>query len=286
MPNQRKRKQSEIFINTKNKFVLRMEVSVKKIAIITGASSGIGREFALYIDKMLNSVDELWLIARRKNRLEELRENINKPCMVIDEDITDSGFAMRFEKMLKQENPGVRLLINCAGYGIVGSTIGMVKDVAIGMTDTNCLGLTSVTCLVLPYMIRNSRIINMASSAAFLPQPGFAIYAATKSYVLSFSRALNVELQDRGITVTAVCPGPVDTEFFNIAEDGHKRAWFKDLFMVNAADVAAKAMTDSINRKEMSIYGLPMKLFYVFAKAVPHRFILKIYGKFSKNIWK
>ena len=263
-----------------------MEVSVKKVAIITGASSGMGREFALYIDRRLSSIDELWFIARRRNRLEELRENINKPCIVIDEDITDAGFAMRFEKMLKQENPSVKLLINCAGYGIVGSTMGMVRDVAVGMADTNCSGLTSVTSLVLPYMLRNSRIINIASSAAFLPQPGFAIYAATKSYVLSFSRALNIELQDSEITVTAVCPGPVDTEFFNIAEDGHKRAWFKDLFMVNASDVVAKAMTDSINRKEMSIYGLPMKLFYILTKIIPHRFILKIYGKLAKNSWK
>lgn len=259
---------------------------MKRVAIITGASSGMGREFALYIDRMLKSIDEIWIIARRRYRLEELRDNINKSCIIIEEDITDSGFAMRFAKMLKQENPNVKLLINCAGYGIVGGMLSTVRDVAVGMADTNCSGLTSVTHMVLPYMSGNSRIINMASSAAFLPQPGFAIYAATKSYVLSFSRALNIELKDKGITVTAVCPGPVDTEFFNIAEDGHKRAWFKDLFMVNAADVVKKAMTDSINRKEMSIYGLPMKLLYILSKVVPHKFILEIYGIFMKNNWK
>lgn len=260
---------------------------MKRVAIITGASSGMGKEFAQYIDKRFGTIDELWLIARRRALLEELRETINKPCLVIDEDITDVGFAPRFAKMLKQENAGVKLLINCAGYGIMGGTEHMAREVAVGMVDTNCAGLTSVTHLVLPYMLKKSRIINIASSAAFLPQPGFAIYAATKAYVLSFSRALNVELRDREIYVTAVCPGPVDTEFFHIAEDGgHKRAWFKELFMANAADVVEKAVKDSVNRKEISIYGLPMKLFYLLTKAVPHRVILRFYGSFGKNSWQ
>lgn len=255
---------------------------MKKIAIVTGASSGMGKEFALKIDRKFSMIDEIWLIARRKERLEELREETNKPCLLIVEDINDSGFKGRFSKMLKQEAPQVKLLINCAGYGIIGAVDDAAPDVVLGMIDTNCKGLTSVTISVLPYMSKNSRIINLASSAAFLPQPYFAVYAATKSYVLSFSRGLNYELKDRDIFVTAVCPGPVATDFFSIAENGHKKAWFKELFMSEPADVINQAMGDAINKKELSIYGMTMKLFYLLTKLVPHRIILKIYSLFSK----
>ncbi len=251
---------------------------MKNIAIVTGASSGMGREFALKIDRMFKNIDEIWIIARRLDRLEELRDSINKPCIIVCEDITDSGFNIRFNKMLKQENVGVKLLVNCAGYGIIGSFGEAAHDVTVGMVNTNCAGLTSVTYMVLPYMVKNSRIINLASSSAFLPQPGFGVYAASKSYVLSFSRALRCEVKNRDISVTAVCPGPVATDFFSIAEGEHKRAWFKDLFMVNASDVVDKAIKDSIEKKEISIYGIPMKLFYLLTKIVPHRIILNIYS--------
>lgn len=250
---------------------------MKKVAIITGASSGMGKEFTLKIDRRFKNIDEIWIIARRRALLEELRENINKPCIIIDEDITDIGFYSRFSKMLKQENVQVKILVNCAGYGIIGKVDEAAYDVSVGMVNTNCGGLTTVTYAVLPYMSKNSRIINIASASAFLPQPNFAIYAASKSYVLSFSRALGGEVRDREIFVTAVCPGPVATDFFSIAEGNKKRPWFKDLFMVNASDVVDKALKDSIEKKDISIYGMPMKIFYLFTKIVPHKIILKIY---------
>lgn len=256
---------------------------MKRVAIITGASSGMGREFTLCIDKCFNSIDEIWLIARRKELLDEVRKEINKPCVLISGDITDSGFRNRFYMILKQESPQVKLLINCAGYGIIGAVDDTEPDVVLGMIDTNCKGLTSVTLSVLPYMSKYSRIINLASSSAFLPQPYFAVYAATKSYVLSFSRGLNYELKDRDIIVTAVCPGPVATDFFRIAEDGHKKAWFKELFMAEPDKVINQALKDSINKKELSIYGISMKLFYILTKIVPHRIILKIYSLFSNT---
>ncbi len=248
-----------------------MEKIWKKVAVITGASSGMGREFANLIDRELTCIDEIWLIARRRDRLEEVRDEIHKPSLIICSDVSEDSFADYYRKMLKQERAGIKLLINCAGYGIIGSVAETGYDVSVGMVKTNCEGLTTVTQLSLPYMLEKSRIINLASSAAFLPQPDFAIYAASKSYVLSFSRALNVELRERNIFVTAVCPGPVATEFFRIAEDGHKRAWFKDYFMADCYSVVKQALEDSMARKELSIYGTAMKILYILSKIIPHR---------------
>ena len=259
-----------------------MEKIWKKVAVITGASSGMGREFANLIDRELTCIDEIWLIARRRDRLEEVRDEIHKPSLIICSDVSEDSFADYYRKMLKQERAGIKLLINCAGYGIIGSVAETGYDVSVGMVKTNCEGLTTVTQLSLPYMLEKSRIINLASSAAFLPQPDFAIYAASKSYVLSFSRALNVELRERNIFVTAVCPGPVATEFFRIAEDGHKRAWFKDYFMADCYSVVKQALEDSMARKELSIYGTAMKILYILSKMIPHKIILKIMRIFSK----
>lgn len=250
---------------------------MKHVAIITGASSGIGKEFALKIDRKFNSIDEIWLIARRNDRLEELRYEINKSCKIFCEDITGEGFKDKFVNMLKQEKPNVKMLVNCAGYGIYGNVFEESIEVEKGMIDVNCTALTVVTLATIPYMTKNSRIINMASSAGFLPQPGFSIYAATKSFVLSFSRSLNRELKDKKIYVTAVCPGPVRTEFFTIAEKGKEKPAWKEMFMADAKDVVKLAIKDSMNKKEVSVYGVTMKLFALITKVLPHKLILDIY---------
>jgi hypothetical protein len=144
-----------------------------------------------------------------------------------------------------------------------------------GMIDVNCKALTNITYICLPYMRKNSRIIQMASSAAFLPQPNFAVYAATKSYVLSFSRALGEELRDRKIYVTAVCPGPVDTPFFDIAERTGSTLAVKKLTITTADKVVEQAINDSFHKREKSVCTPLIKGFEVVAKAVPHRAILE-----------
>ena len=151
------------------------------------------------------------------------------------------------------------------------------KDIT-GMIDLNIKALTLLCKGIAPYMSKNSRIINIASSAAFLPQPGFAEYAASKSYVLSLSRALNVELNKRGIHVTAVCPGPADTNFFNVAEsDGASSPAYKKLFMADSNKVVEKAIRDSINKSEVSVYGIWMNLFRWLCKIYPKSLILKFF---------
>lgn len=246
------------------------------IAIITGASSGIGREFVLQIASKYSKLDQIWIIARRKERLEELSNKLHSNVKIMTLDLTLDTDLKILENELKMNNSNVRLLVNCAGYGITGPFESEGYKEELGMITINCKALTAVTYLVLPYMKEHSRIIQIASAAAFLPQPDFAVYAASKSYVLSFSRALKYELYKRKISVTAVCPGPVDTEFFTISDPKDKSPHYKKLFRVQPKDVVTKALKDSSLGKELSIYGWPIKLIFILSKILPHKLILKI----------
>ena len=142
------------------------------------------------------------------------------------------------------------------------------------MIDTNCRSLTHMTLLCIPYMSKGSRIVNMASAAAFCPQPSFAVYAATKSYVLSFSRALRFELSKKGIVVTSVCPGPVKTEFFEIS--GTNVNILKKASMARADKVVRKALLDVRKMKEVSVYGTAINGARILTKLFPHRLIINI----------
>lgn len=246
-----------------------------KIAIITGASSGMGREFVKLIDGKLMCIDEIWVIARRKERLEQLKERTEIPLVLMEMDLTDKEQRLRLREILKEKQPQVKMLINCAGYGKIGLYEDIPAEDISGMIELNCLALTSVTYEVLPYMTKKSRIINLASSAAFLPQPKFAIYAATKSYVLSFSRALHEEVKKNGIFVTAVCPGPVRTEFFDIAQMTGEVAFYKKIMMANPTKVVEQALRDSLKGKTVSVYGGMMKAFRILCKFLPHQWLMK-----------
>ncbi|MBQ7358738.1 MAG: SDR family NAD(P)-dependent oxidoreductase [Lachnospiraceae bacterium] len=244
------------------------------VIIITGASSGMGREFALQMDAGFTNVDEFWLIARRQDALEQLAKEMSHKVRILAMDVTDEYAMDDLEQLLYEEDVTVRVLVNCAGYGLIGKFEDLDMEGQLGMLTTNCEGLTRLTYLCLPYMRPNSRVINLASSAAFMPQSGFAVYAATKAYVMSLSRALNNELYKKHIYVTAVCPGPVDTAFFDIAEKGGEMLAIKKYVMATPEAVVDKALRDSYFKKEVSVYSLPMKLFWWWSKLVPHKLIL------------
>ena len=246
------------------------------VVIITGASSGMGTEFALQLDNVFDSVDEIWLIARRKEEMLKVAECMEHTTRVLDMDVTKQEDMQRFKNLLLEEKPLIRMLVNCAGYGVMGEFSKQSMNDELGMIDVNCKALTQMTYLCIPFMRKNSRIIQLASSAAFLPQPNFAVYAATKSYVLSLSRALNEELRKKKIYVTAVCPGPVDTPFFDIAEKNGKTLAVKKLTLVTAEQVVKKAIADSFRKKRISVYGGFMQAFWVLAKVLPHQLILVI----------
>lgn len=252
-----------------------------KIAIVTGASSGLGREFVIQISEKYSKLDEIWVIARRRECLESLQTEASIPLRIFDYDLNDTNCLMALYEELESSNPDVKILVNSAGFGKAGAFCDGEYESQLGMIDTNCKALTALTYMVLPHMSKKSRIINFASAAAFVPQPYFAVYAATKSYVLSFSRALNAELMDRGIVVTAVCPGPVKTEFFEIANDKVKMPLYKRLAMARADKVVQKAIKDSAMNDELSVYGVKMQIFRILAKILPHRFVMKIAQKFN-----
>ena len=248
-----------------------------KIAVITGASSGMGREFTLAIDKKYGAVlDEIWVLARRKERLEELENKVKTRLRIFSIDLLQQESYGKYIEKLKKYNPTVGILVNSSGFGKIGDFSEISREDNLSMIDLNCQALTKVTYDTLPFMKKGGRIINLASSAAFLPQPGFAVYAAGKSYVLSFSQALKYEVMDRGIFVTAVCPGPVKTEFFHIAEENSQMPLYKKLVMANPVKVVDKALRDAMAGKTKSVYGLTMQAFQVLCKLVPHEWILKL----------
>lgn len=255
------------------------------IIVITGASSGIGREFALQMDRYFESIDEFWLVSRNRTRLKECADLLRHRTRIFAMDITDTNNLALLEEAAFRHNAVVRMLVNCAGYGIMGDFCEQDQELEVGMIRLNCAALTELTHRMIPYMRRGSRIIQMASSAAFLPQPDFAVYAATKAYVLSFSRALGEELKSTGIYVTSVCPGPVDTPFFEIAEAAGSTLAIKKYTMVSVQRVVALALRDSFRKRSMSVCSLPMKSFLILSKALPHGVLLKITELMKKKGW-
>ena len=264
------------------------------IAIITGASSGIGREFVRQIAED-SSLSEIWIIARRADKLDELVQECrmqNAECRIKEQELKIVPIAADITKKediekikSKLENPQfnilhsafcIKYLVNSAGYG----KLGLFKDADIeesaGMVDLNCTALTKLTGIVLPYMAKGSRIINIASAAAFMPQPKFAVYAATKAYVLSFSRALRAELKKQKIKVTAVCPGPVRTEFFDAAGTG--MAKIKKLFMADPVKVVRGSLRASRRNKAVYTHKFSMKSFRLLAKIIPKSWLMGFIG--------
>lgn len=250
-----------------------------KIAVVTGASSGLGKEFAKQITQLYKHLDEIWLVARRTELLEKLGKELPIPVRIFDGDLSRDYIYERIEKELDKTKADIRILVNSAGFGKVGVLEGADKAEHLGMVDINCRALTKMCMICIPYLHRGSRVVNVASIAAFAPQPGFAVYAASKAYVHSFSYALAEELRKKGIFVTAVCPGPVSTEFFD--RSGELPGGSRNLVKSDAAKVVSQALLDAVNRKGSSIYGIPMKASRIATKILPTKAVSMIMKKIN-----
>lgn len=244
-----------------------------KIALITGATSGFGRIYATMADEKFKSIEEYWLVGRNVGNLMDLSEEMKHRVKLIPYDLSSMESLRKIKAMLKEEKPVIKILVNAAGFGETGLVENQDEETLASMIEVNCRALTYLSRICIPYMKKNSRIINFASVAAFMPQPSFAVYAATKSYVLSFTRALNCELRKKKIYALAVCPGPARTCFFEHAEKNVSAGFYKNWFMVDPEPVVAKAMKDSILKKEFSVYSFPMKLLHLITKILPQKII-------------
>lgn len=248
-----------------------------KIAIVTGASSGIGREYVKQLSDKYE-LDEIWAIARREERLAELK-NITKTLVIpISLDITDKNCDEKLKIILAEIKPDVRVLVNAAGCG----RIGAFEDLSISdheaMVDLNVSALTKITSRVLPYMSEGAQIFFMASRSGFHPVPYLSTYAATKAYVLSLSRSMNRELRHRGIRAIAVSPGWVRTEFIDRATVQEGVITYYNSF-VTAEQVVKRSFCDIAKKKDVSICGASTRFQVCLAKLLPHRLIMWIWCK-------
>ncbi len=250
----------------------------KNIAVITGASSGIGREFVMQLINR-EDIDEFWCIARDKERLAELKDSFNKEIKVFSLDLTVESDLLQYKETLKKESVNIKLLINCAGFGKFEHSENIKLETKLNMIDLNCKAIVSMCDFSLPYMSDGASIINIASTAAFQPIPGINVYAATKSFVLSYSRALNQELKYRGIKVLAVCPFWTRTNFFDRAVgEGKKELVINYVAMYEPQDIVRRALKDLNKRnKDVSMYGFKNKGQALLVKLLPHKIVMKIW---------
>ena len=244
-------------------------------ALITGASAGIGREFAR---QLAGRAGTLVLIARRRDRLEELRDEFmqrdpNLSVHVRETDLSDERAVIDLCDWLEREKIAVDLLINNAGLGDLGMFATIEPHRVKEMLAVNVTALTLLTRLLLPGMIARNRgaILNVSSSAGFLPLAGFAVYAATKAYVTSFSEAIRAELRGTGVTVTALCPGPVHTEFAETARRAVAGApkTVPGLSHVSAQEVVRAGLVAVENDRALAIPGFIMKLGMTLVRMLP-----------------
>lgn len=261
---------------------------MKKIAIITGASSGMGREFALTASQHIEA-DVLWLIARRRDRLEEVAAQCRKQCAAwevecLDMDLAQEESVNSLSARLNEEGrqgAQVVLLINAAGFGKFQAVKDITPSMADDMLHLNCRTLMRMCYACLPYMGRGSRILNIASVAAFQPVPYLTEYAATKAFVLSFSRGLWSELKKESITVTALCPYWTRTEFFEVAARENKEdspiRYFNAMY--EPQDLVARGWRDLKRGRDVSTFGFIARAQLVMVKLLPHRWVMWIWRK-------
>ena len=245
-----------------------------KIAVITGASSGIGEEFVRQLDRD-EKFDEIWVIARRLERLQQIKASI--PVRPISLDLTDPASYDEYAALLEEHKPEISVLVNASGFGYFRAFLEDPLENQLNMIDLNSKALTAMTYISLKHMSSGSKIYNMGSMSSIQPVPYINVYASTKAYVLSFSRALNVELKHSGIKVMAVCPYWVQTEFFDTAINDDTVNNFGRIF--TPEEVVTQALKDMKKGRDVSFCGLNTKLQRIGVKLLPHKLVMKVWCK-------
>ena len=241
------------------------------IAVITGASSGMGREFVYAIDKEYE-LNEIWVVARRKERLEELQARCRTKIRPLVFDLSNPASFVEYKALLEAEKPQIRVLVNAAGYGLFGMFEEMGLEEQLGIVDVNDKALTAMCLLSLPYMRKGDAIVNLGSNSSWQPVPYLNVYAASKAYVLSFSRGLGRELKPRGVHVMCVCPGWIRTEFMDTAVHDDTIQYYDRWY--TPEQVIEQAMKDLKKKKKVSILGAPVRRQVRLVKFLPTDVVL------------
>ncbi len=258
-----------------------------KTAIVTGASSGLGMSFVRKLAERPDyfgaeqSLEEFWLLGRNEEALDALISELqNEPSpralayrkFVFD--MRDVQALEAFCRVIEEEKPDIRVLINNAGGGKFGAFAAVPVEEQMTMLQVNNTALVRLTHAALPQMGEGSRLIQIASSAGFGPLPNMAVYSASKAFVIYFSRALRNEVKEKGIYITTVCPGAIETDFFRKANEYDRVESLSKKFMIStASEVSQKALRDAKHKKILSVYSFPIKVSHVLSKLLPHRFI-------------
>ncbi len=255
-----------------------------KIAIITGASSGMGREFCRQLDD--RGFDEIWGLGLGEENFKALEAGLKTPLRYFDRDLTKLENIEYFKSELEKYKPAVEWLVNASGFGKFGRYDEIETETSVNMIELNCVALVRMTEYVLPYMVKGGRIIEIASVAGFQPIPCINVYAATKAFVISYSRALNVELKSRNISVTCLCPFWTKTAFFDRAKKINSKTGIevvsKYVVMYDPIMIVKKAIKSADKRKEMCIPGFIARSQVRLVKMLPHKMVMKIWCKQQK----
>jgi len=257
---------------------------VRSTALVTGASSGIGLELA-----RLLAADghDLVLVARGEGRLREVGERLEAAhgttATVVAADLSRPNAARDLTDALSARSIEVDVLVNDAGFGLSGPFVDDDPQAQLDMLQVNVVALTELTRLLLPAMVarRSGRILNVASAAAFAPDPLAAVYGATKAYVLSLSEAIGEELRHHGVTVTALCPGPTQTGFSAAAGAGSTRLYARYKPM-SSADVARAGYAGLRRRRRVVVTGLRSRLLAQAVRTSPRRVVTKV----GRRLWE
>jgi uncharacterized protein len=253
----------------------------ERVTLITGASAGIGTELARVF---ASNGHRLALVARRAGRLTALASEITaagaRPPIVIPCDLEHADSCDRIAAALAAEGVEVEFVVNNAGFGLFGNAIELDRAEQLGIIAVNIRAMTDLSLRFSDHLIRyRGGVLNVASIAGFLPGPGMAVYYASKAYVLSFTEALRAELAPRGVRVTALCPGPVPTEFQ--ARAGFEPGFDSAVLNVSAADVAKVAYRGLMANKRAVLPGFGIKVVPLMLRLFPRGFILAAVAGFQ-----
>ena len=247
------------------------------IAIITGASSGMGAEFARQL-KLQWGVNDFWFVARREEKMKALADELSVNAKIICADLTKREGIEKLREELISEKPSVKYLINSAGFGNFGSFDQLPESEISNMIDLNVRALVLITHMVIPYMERGGRIVELGSGSCFTPLPYFNIYASSKAFVLHYTKGLNHEIKKYGLRATCFCPGWVETEFLDKATDRKSVTMPTGMSpMLKCRDVVSRCVKRLDRGPTMYVTNWYTKLQHLLFKLVPDPILTKLW---------